>query len=297
MSLIKGFNRGSYATMRVQKPRARTEDLLIEQLETELLVYDSQNHRAHCLGGTAARVWRACDGATDMQSLAIALQLTAEEVSNAVDELERSQLLDGLPVLDVTSRKDSGITRREMTLRSAKLGGAIASAPLIYSIAVPSPAAAATPTPYQCNLYTTQDCGTSHGCGAIAGCCCCDVSCAAQGSCKLCSSVSFCNAGNQECLSGGAKAAHCSTQSGSQTVAANSAGCCGISGSLQCGCAYGAGGVAGTGGVGGGAGCCDPSTQLPCLPGATNCVPCCNGTPIPTGANLECCTAGLTSTC
>jgi hypothetical protein len=57
-----------------------------------------------------------------------------------------------------------------------------------------------------------------------------------------------------------------------------------------------------TGGPNTGAGCCDISAGVPgptCTPGQTtgNCVPCCNGFPLPTNAALGCCTPGTTSTC
>ena len=50
------------ASSRSKKPLARSEELVIEELGDELLVYDERTQRAHCLSATAARVWRACDG-------------------------------------------------------------------------------------------------------------------------------------------------------------------------------------------------------------------------------------------
>jgi hypothetical protein len=287
-------------SMSVRKPLARSQDLVIEELEDELLVYDRANNRAHCLGATAAIVWRACDGTSDVQSLSVALGLSPELVTDAVDELESLELLDGLHLVDGSG----GITRREMTLRSMKAGGAIAAAPMIYSIVVPTAAAAATPTPFQCQIYTTQDCGASSGCGAVAGCCCCTVGCSSQAACKTCSSVSFCNAGSQECASAPTTfASKCSDSKG--TFPANVGGCCSVSGASQCGCAFGVAATAGTGGPNGGSGCCSlsnpvaaPSPAPPgyqqqyaaCTPGATNCVPCCNGVPLsPATATFGCC--------
>src|SRR6266498_3512906 len=43
-------------------PRARTEDLIVEALPTETLVYDTRTHLAHCLNLSAATVWKHCDG-------------------------------------------------------------------------------------------------------------------------------------------------------------------------------------------------------------------------------------------
>jgi hypothetical protein len=201
----------------------------------------------------------------------------------ALDELEHTQLLEGpaIQVLD-GSRNGHGITRRELGARSAKVGTAVVAAPLILSIVAPPASATATPTPFQCQIYTTKDCGVT-GCGAVAGCCCC---CQGGGSCKVCSSIAFCNAGNQNCPFGGQSPGHCSNI-GSQNVSTGSAGCCGVSGATNCGCGFGPN-----------AGCC--TATLPhtaCSPGATNCVPCCNNIPLnPMTATLNCC-LGPTSTC
>ena len=45
------------------------------------------------------------------------------------------------------SSVSDNVVRRQLTFRTAKLGGAVAAAPLIVSIAAPVPASAATPTP------------------------------------------------------------------------------------------------------------------------------------------------------
>src|SRR5690349_15388184 len=43
-------------------PEARQEDLVIEGLGDETLVYDLRTHRAHCLNRTVALIWNHCDG-------------------------------------------------------------------------------------------------------------------------------------------------------------------------------------------------------------------------------------------
>ena len=151
--------------MPVQKPRARSDDLVIEEVDDELLVYDSTNKRGHCLGATAARVWRACDGYSDVSALSEALELDAEVVSQALDELDALELLDtqGVKVVQAGSGNGDGLTRRQLARRSARVGAGIAAAPLVYSINVSSAMALATPTPFQCALYTVQSCGTSSG--------------------------------------------------------------------------------------------------------------------------------------
>jgi hypothetical protein len=42
-------------------PKARKERLVVKELAQETLVYDENNHKAHCLNPTAALVWKFCE--------------------------------------------------------------------------------------------------------------------------------------------------------------------------------------------------------------------------------------------
>jgi hypothetical protein len=150
-----------YMSVRDQKPVARTDELVVEEVGEELLVYDETNECAHSLSPAAARVWRACDGEKTANRLGVELELDADTVTRALEELQECNLLDtGQPV--------TGMTRREATLKGVKVGAAAATAPLIYSILAPVPAMAATQV-YCLALGCTQGCGACHQ----AGCACC----------------------------------------------------------------------------------------------------------------------------
>ena len=171
------------------KPLARSEDLIVEEIGDEVLVYDQTTNQAHSLGASAARVWRACDGKTGADALGIEVGLEHETVARALDELRACNLLDRGTVTG------SGITRRDMGVKVAKLGGAAAAVPLIVSLAAPLPAAATTPTIEFC----TQG-GTSFACGVdcmVRNCCCC---CQTTGGVLLTNTGVFCGAGgNTKC--------------------------------------------------------------------------------------------------
>jgi hypothetical protein len=292
---------------------------VVEELDGELLVYDGKNKQAHCLSTTAARVWRACDGETDVAGLSAALELTADSVRDALDELERTELLDGagLQVLNGNGNGNgSGITRRELGKKSAKVGAAVAAAPLILSITAPTAWATATPPAFFCEIFTTHDCGASSGCGSIAGCCCCNKSCPAQASCKGCTSIAACATGIQPCATSSSTAGtNCSDAKGTNPFTV--CGCCGppfypniASSASSCGCGWGnlapsnSTGVSTSGFADStsnpGAGCCDMSSTGPgpgqfVMCGANgdttgaHCVPCCNGKPIYPGSHFGCC--------
>jgi hypothetical protein len=51
-------------------PKARTADLVINDLTDEVLVYDLKRDKAHCLNPTAAAVWKLCDGKSSAAEIA-----------------------------------------------------------------------------------------------------------------------------------------------------------------------------------------------------------------------------------
>jgi hypothetical protein len=150
------------------KPLARSEDLIVEELGDEVLVYDSNVDVAHCLSPDAARVWQQCDGETPIETLTAQVGLSAERVEDALDELQRCHLLEQAPRL-----AGDGHTRRELSLKVAKVGAAAAAVPLIVSVSAPTPAQAGTIR--FCAEFSSGNCGQegSSGCQGTVGCCCC----------------------------------------------------------------------------------------------------------------------------
>lgn len=145
-------------------PRARTEGLIVQEMPAgpglpyEVLVYDLEQHEAHCLNETAARVWQHCDGKTTVGEVARRLE---EELGAAVDEhvvwyalkqLERFQLLQDRVDAPIEVAR---ISRRELA-RRVGIAAAVAL-PLIISVAAPTPAAAGSTCSGQ-YCTTNSDC-------------------------------------------------------------------------------------------------------------------------------------------
>ena len=169
------------------KPMARRQDLIVQEVEDEVLVYDEMTAQAHCLNLEAARVWRACDGQKTEDALASELGLDAEVIGRALSELESKNLLLGEVMSDGT-----GATRREFGLKAAKIGGAVAAGPMIYSIVAPTALATVTTPNKVCNFYSGSSCDA---CAQICGCCCCCQGCTPKtgtSACKACSSIDTC---------------------------------------------------------------------------------------------------------
>jgi hypothetical protein len=97
--------------------------VISEPVDSEILIYDAARHTAHCLTAEVARVWECCDGTRSATEIAQTTELERDVVDATVAALADRGLL-------------VGYSRRE-ALRLAA-----AAAPLIYSLAVPTPAAA-----------------------------------------------------------------------------------------------------------------------------------------------------------
>jgi len=131
-------------------PRARTEELLIREVEAEVLVYDQRNHGVHCLNPTAALIWRHCNGTRTVAQLAelasgeAGFPEAAEEreafVWHALQGLASADLMDAAPR---PPEGDLGLSRRELG-RSLAAGAVGVLLPAVLSITAPTAAEAAS---------------------------------------------------------------------------------------------------------------------------------------------------------
>jgi len=130
---------------RQRKPLARKDGLVIQELPDEVLVYDLDSDRAHCLNQTAAFVWQHCDGRNSTKQIARKLgqqfdcSVDEKIVWLALDRLARNHLLERLPV---PPQEIQGMNRRAM-VRALGLA-AVVSVPMVTSIVAPTPAQAAS---------------------------------------------------------------------------------------------------------------------------------------------------------
>ena len=140
-------------------PEARKEGLIVQRMQEEVLIYDQDRHKAHCLNRTAALVWERCDGQTTVARIAEKLsKQTGEKVEEelawlAVEELAKSRLLEVGSGARVVS---GGMSRREM-MKRAGVAAAI-GLPVVTSIVAPKATQAAT-----CRT-SGQACTTSSQC-------------------------------------------------------------------------------------------------------------------------------------
>lgn len=155
-------------------PLARTDQLLVVDVDDETLVYDLARHRAHCLNAVAAIVWRLCDGQTNVDAMAKGL---AEATGTAPDEdvvwfalrrLNGARLIEGLgPV--VPGRV---VTRRALLQRMTAAGLGVMLLPAVASIVAPTTLqaqASCLPSGAQCSRSLGPPCCTGRCRGQPAG--------------------------------------------------------------------------------------------------------------------------------
>lgn len=52
-----------------QNPVARQSGLVVQEMPEEVLVYDLETNKAHCLNQSAAFVWKSCDGKNSVMDI------------------------------------------------------------------------------------------------------------------------------------------------------------------------------------------------------------------------------------
>lgn len=150
-----------------QRPIARKAGLVIQEVPDEVLVYDLETNKAHCLNQSAAMIWRSCDGNNTVSEIAKLVgsqaggKVTEDFVWLAIDQLSQNRLLEK----EITVGFE-GQSRREAL---KKIGMAtMVAVPVIASLVAPQSALAAA----SCACVNPSSCGNSPnaGCPSTTNC-------------------------------------------------------------------------------------------------------------------------------
>lgn len=149
-------------------PKAREAELIVREIESEVLIYDLDQHRAHCLNQMAAQVWRSCDGRKGVEEiarhLAVRNSAEAEEVVwLALAQLDRADLLE----TPLPSDRRKRHSRREMLRRLGR--AAIIGLPLVTSLLAPTAAQAGSYCASSGEMCVTVPCCAGFTC--VGGVC------------------------------------------------------------------------------------------------------------------------------
>ena len=151
-------------TTRALMPRARQDELVVEELQDETLVYDLKRHKARCLNRTAALVWRCCDGQTSVADVAALLEEQLATPTDeavvwmALDRLDRAHLLREPVTLPADRAQYS---RREVLRTLRRAAGISLLLPVIESIVAPLAAAQASCVQSCSGIPNCTPCGTA----------------------------------------------------------------------------------------------------------------------------------------
>lgn len=168
------------------KPLARKEDLVIQEVGGEILVYDLRTNKAICLNQTSALVWQNCDGKKDAMEIAkniekeLGSNVSEDFVWFALKQLDKEKLVENDNSFE---SKFKGLSRREV-IKKIGLASMIAL-PIVSSLVAPSAAMA----------QSAVACSCPNGQGADATSCTNSAQCMAG---QTCSGVS-CNMGGNSC--------------------------------------------------------------------------------------------------
>ena len=148
-----------------QVPVARKQGLVVQEMPEEVLIYDLDTNKAHCLNKTAAFVWKSCDG---NKSIAEITKSFANDFGSPVEEdlvwLAIEQLNDKNLLSESLQTNLKGQTRREVI---KKIGFAsVVALPIVASLTAPSSALASA----SCACVAPADCAAQTGCPNLGNC-------------------------------------------------------------------------------------------------------------------------------
>lgn len=151
-------------------PQRREKGLLFEELPTETLVYDTTNHKVHCLNPVARLVWKHCDGRTTAATM---VEIIRKAFNTPADQAVVQLALEKLAQAGLLQTEEhtwlASPTSRRQAVKTLARSGMAAAAALVATIAAPTVAQAAS-VGQSCR--NNQDCTTNNCCkvpGGISG--------------------------------------------------------------------------------------------------------------------------------
>lgn len=119
-------------------PTARKSNLVVQDADKELLIYDVDRHKAFCLNETLRLILEQCDGKTTFeQASANIKKVLRTDLDNqifwmALGQLKRNHLLDELePIPEIPK-----VSRRDLVMSTMALG---ISLPAVFALGVSPP--------------------------------------------------------------------------------------------------------------------------------------------------------------
>ena len=156
------------------RPTSRKKEIVVQEYNNEILIYDLSLHKAFSLNETSALVWQACDGNHTVSEISqqISRQLKSSVSEDfvwlALDQLKKDNLLEEN---SVQSTPFDGLSRREVI---RKVGFAsLVTLPVIASLIAPTAAMAQSAGCFGDNnaLQSALGCACNSGSDCQTNCC------------------------------------------------------------------------------------------------------------------------------
>lgn len=155
------------------KPISRKQNIVVQELEKELLVYDLQTNKAFCLNKTSAIIYQLCDGKNSIADISSSIAEKLNQPINneliwlALDGLKKENLLENSEHFEIDF---NGLNRRQI-IRKVGLASLIAL-PIVSSVVAPNAAMAQSGTNLPLNAACTASIQCSSGNCVNASTCC-----------------------------------------------------------------------------------------------------------------------------
>jgi len=168
------------------KPVSRKEELVVQEHDGEVLIYDLKENKAFCLNETSALVWQACDGKKTIADISDHLGKQLKSQANedlvwlALDQLSKANLIEQSTAIE---DRFVGLSRREAIRRVGM--ASLVALPVIATLTAPTAAQTGTCVqtstgctgsnrPRGCDCSSNANCATGLTCNtAVSGGTCC----------------------------------------------------------------------------------------------------------------------------
>ncbi|MFV0389178.1 MAG: PqqD family protein [Pyrinomonadaceae bacterium] len=163
-------------------PKCRRNEIVVQDFENEVLIYDLSSNKAFSLNKSSAAIWKRCDGEHSIAEVAEELSIEFDAsvsddfVRLALEQFRKDSLLDED---EATEGFFEGLSRRQV-IRNVGLASII-SLPLVSSLVAPAAISAqssACAGACQCPNPTANYCSPAGGggtlnCNPLSGTCRC----------------------------------------------------------------------------------------------------------------------------
>jgi hypothetical protein len=158
--------------MKQKYPVSRKDNLVVQELDGEVLIYDVSENKAFCLNETSGLIWQACDGEKSVAEISKLVSQKLNSPANedliwfALDQLKKENLIENGANLP---NHFAGMSRREV-IKKIGLGTMIAL-PVVASMVAP----VAVEAQSACNVGAACTCAISGMAAGGAGGACAPV--------------------------------------------------------------------------------------------------------------------------